>query len=521
MSKMEKETRLILAIILSLLFMLIEIVGGYLANSIAIFSDAAHLLTDIAGFIIALIATIAAKSPGTKTLTFGMARAEVFGALGSILSLWVITAFLLYAAFFRAVAWFEGRPEPVDGFLMFVVACFGVVVNLCLGYVFHEDHGGAFHPGHSHDHGHASHGSDNHDHHEEPASNKGSNESSSKKSGGTHDHSHEHKGDSSHGHSHDHVAETTPLLPNVSFKSNTNNSASVKAEPFAFTKASKCSGHSHDSGSAGHRVMEETPEKAAPKPFVVKAVSTQLHDHDHDHDHGHSHDHDHGAHSHAGHDHSDRDLEAGRGKKEGGYGSVGHADSHDDHSAHGGHDHHNHGHNHGSDVNLEAAYLHVLTDLIQSIGVAIAGAVLWWQPHWQIIDPICTVLFSIVALNSTIPLINRVGMILFEGTPSHVDWEIVMARFQALPGVEDVHDLHIWSISSNSISLTCHIRAVKPQETLLAAHGVCRKLGIDHATIQVHDANDARFCYSETCDVMEEGAAGANGNGTGKRKACV
>eukprot|EP01032_Pedospumella_encystans_P034007 gene34007-38438_t len=61
MAKMEKETRLKLAICLSLVFMCIEIAGGYLANSIAIFSDAAHLLTDIAGFAIALIATIAAK----------------------------------------------------------------------------------------------------------------------------------------------------------------------------------------------------------------------------------------------------------------------------------------------------------------------------------------------------------------------------------------------------------------------------------------------------------------------------
>eukprot|EP00601_Ochromonadales_sp_CCMP2298_P004781 CAMPEP_0173171288 /NCGR_PEP_ID=MMETSP1141-20130122/1683_1 /TAXON_ID=483371 /ORGANISM="non described non described, Strain CCMP2298" /LENGTH=176 /DNA_ID=CAMNT_0014093223 /DNA_START=110 /DNA_END=636 /DNA_ORIENTATION=+ len=157
---MEKEHRLMLAIVLSLTFMVIEVIGGHMANSIAIYSDAAHLLTDIAGFAIALIATIAAKSPGTKTLTFGMARAEVFGALGSILSLWIITAYLLTAASLRALAWAQGRAEDVNGGLMFIVACFGVLVNCCLGMVFSEDHGGDFHPAHSHDHGHAAHDDD-------------------------------------------------------------------------------------------------------------------------------------------------------------------------------------------------------------------------------------------------------------------------------------------------------------------------------------------------------------------------
>lgn len=408
MLKLEKETRLKLAIFLSLIFMCIEIAGGYLANSIAIFSDAAHLLTDIAGFIIALIATIAAKSPGTKTLTFGMARAEVFGALGSVMSLWVITAFLLYAAFFRAVAWFEGTAESVDGFLMFSVACFGVLVNLCLGYVFHEDHGGAFHPSHSHDHGHSCSGG--HGHHEAP-SHSGYQQVSTEQSqpakkveAAGHDHSHDHKSKGSdHSHSHEHT-ETTPLLPNVG----STGKPAVKTEPFAFTKAAKCTGHAHDSGS--HRLLEATPDKPAAAP--ASKCASNGHDHSHDH------------HSHAAHDHSERDIESARIKEDdhghdhghahSSYGSSGgHTDSHD-HGAHSGHAHH------ASDVNLEAAYLHVLTDLIQSVGVAIAGAVLWWRPDWQIIDPVCTVLFSIVALNSTLPLINKVAMILFEGTPAHV-----------------------------------------------------------------------------------------------------
>mmetsp|Transcript_34232 Transcript_34232/g.75431 ORF Transcript_34232/g.75431 Transcript_34232/m.75431 type:complete len:449 (-) Transcript_34232:160-1506(-) len=427
---MEKEHRLMLAIVLSLTFMVIEVIGGHMANSIAIYSDAAHLLTDIAGFAIALIATIAAKSPGTKTLTFGMARAEVFGALGSILSLWIITAYLLTAASLRALAWAQGRAEDVNGGLMFIVACFGVLVNCCLGMVFSEDHGGDFHPAHSHDHGHAAHDDD-----------------------------HGHSGHSGHGKEKEtEHKETTPLLGGTWAK--------TKAGP-------ACSGHDHN--SHGHNTGQITQNTG----------------HDHSHGHGHEEDHhEHSEHGHGGHEgHETPSYQSTNPTSPAKAGGCGHG-----HSAH-----------ESSDVNIEAAYLHVLTDLIQSVGVAIAGAVLWWKPHWQIIDPVCTFLFSIVALRSTLPLINRVCMILFEGTPSTVNWETVKSRFQAIDEVEDVHDLHIWSISSKSISLTCHMRARNPQVTLKKAHLICRELGIDHSTIQVHDCTDGTFCYSETCDGHEEG----------------
>ena len=142
MAKMDKEPKLKLAIALSSLFLIVEVFGGYIANSLAIFSDAAHLLTDIAGFAISLLAVIASKRPGCKDYTYGMVRAEVFGALASILSLWVITAVLVYEAYGRGLDWFNGNAENVNGKLMFFVAVFGVLVNLCLGLVFSSEHGG-------------------------------------------------------------------------------------------------------------------------------------------------------------------------------------------------------------------------------------------------------------------------------------------------------------------------------------------------------------------------------------------
>jgi zinc transporter 2 len=139
---MEKETKLKLAIALASVFLVVEAFGGYIANSLAIFSDAAHLLTDIAGFAISLLAVLASKRPGCKDFTYGLARAEVFGALASILSLYLITAILVYEAYYRGLAWFNGNAEIVNGKVMFFVAVFGVFVNLCLGLVFSSEHGG-------------------------------------------------------------------------------------------------------------------------------------------------------------------------------------------------------------------------------------------------------------------------------------------------------------------------------------------------------------------------------------------
>lgn len=139
---MQKESKLKLAIAMSSGFLVVEVLGGYIANSLAIYSDAAHLLTDIAGFAISLLAVLAAKRPGCKDYTYGMVRAEVFGALASIFSLWIITAILVYQAYYRALAWFQGDAEEVNGKLMFFVAVFGVFVNICLGFVFSSEHGG-------------------------------------------------------------------------------------------------------------------------------------------------------------------------------------------------------------------------------------------------------------------------------------------------------------------------------------------------------------------------------------------
>ncbi|CAD1476329.1 unnamed protein product, partial [Heterotrigona itama] len=103
--EIDKKARkkLLLASTLCVIFMIAEIVGGVLSNSLAIATDAAHLLTDFASFMISLFSIWVANRPATKKMPFGWYRAEVIGALTSVLLIWVVTGILFYLAVERVI----------------------------------------------------------------------------------------------------------------------------------------------------------------------------------------------------------------------------------------------------------------------------------------------------------------------------------------------------------------------------------------------------------------------------------
>jgi zinc transporter 2 len=72
-------------------------------------------------------------------------------------------------------------------------------------------------------------------------------------------------------------------------------------------------------------------------------------------------------------------------------------------------------------INVRGAYLHALGDLIQSVGVMIAGALIWYNPNWQIIDLVCTLMFSLLVLATTIQMLRDIVEILMESTPREID----------------------------------------------------------------------------------------------------
>ena len=355
------QRKLQLACLCSVLFMFAEVVGGFYAGSLSIMTDAAHLLSDVAGFLISLFAIWIGSLPASSRMSYGFQRAEVLGAILSVLFIWVLTGVLVYAAVERLIEDLGPNPvERVNGKVMFGVALIGLFVNLLLMKILghHHHHGGGHHHGHSHSHDDV------------------------KK-----------ENDVEHGHTHG-------------------------------------NGHTHDHHGDGNG------------------------NHSHNHSHGHVH--------HTSHDHS----------------SAGH-----DHSHH-------------ENINIQAAYIHALGDMVQSVGVCIAGALIWYEPKWQIADPIATFLFSILVLITTVDVIKQSVHVLMEGTPDGIDPIEIEAGLRALSSVLTTHDLHIWSLTIGKPSLSVHVVSETPDAALHEAQDYLISKGISHSTIQVEKG---AVTYPQNC----------------------
>ncbi|XP_028922503.1 zinc transporter 4 isoform X1 [Ornithorhynchus anatinus] len=128
------KTRLILAALLYLLFMVGELVGGYIANSLAIMTDALHMLTDLSAIILTLLALwLSSKSP-TKRFTFGFHRLEVLSAIISVLLVYILMGFLLFEAVQRTLY----TNYEINGDVMLITAAVGVAVNIIMGFLLNQ-----------------------------------------------------------------------------------------------------------------------------------------------------------------------------------------------------------------------------------------------------------------------------------------------------------------------------------------------------------------------------------------------
>lgn len=335
--------KLLIAVVLCAIFIAVEIVGGIKANSLAILTDAAHLLSDVASFAISLFSLWAASWEATPRQSYGFFRIEILGALVSIQIIWLLAGILVYEAIIRII---ENTSE-VNGFLMFLIATFGLVVNIIMAVLLGHDHG----------HGHGDHG---------------------------------------HGHGH---------------------------------------GHSHHTITTTHHHHEE-----------------EKHHHEHDHDHGHEED----QHHHSGSD--DHSAPLLKPKK-------------------------------ARNVNIQGAYLHVLGDSIQSIGVMIGGAIIWWKPQWKIVDLICTLVFSVIVLGTTIKMLRNILEVLMESTPREIDATKLEQGLLEMGEVMAIHELHIWAITVGKVLLACHVKIRPEADADMVLDKVVdyikREYNISHVTIQI------------------------------------
>lgn len=157
---------------------------------------------------------------------------------------------------------------------------------------------------------------------------------------------------------------------------------------------------------------------------------------------------------------------------------------------------------------MRAAFVHVIGDAIQSVGVMLAAALIWYDPKWRIADPLTTFLFSILVLFTTARLIRQSVGVLMEGVPDGIDPSEVETQLCAVAGVLSVHDLHIWSLSVGKPSLSVHLLASNDSHTVLAAaNGMLKKkFNISHSTIQVerqHDSVDCNPHFQRNAAAME------------------
>lgn len=351
--------KLLIAVALCVVFMSVEVAGGIKANSLAILTDAAHLLSDVASFAISLFSLWAAGWEATPRQSYGFFRVEILGALVSIQLIWLLTGILVYEAIIRLV---HDNGE-VQGFLMFLVSAFGLLVNVVMALLLGHDHG----HGHGHDHGHG-HG---HDH--------------------GHDHGH-------HGHDdHDHGSEDDHM----------------------HTHEVTVTGHHHQENDEHHHTHHGDPSQ----PLLDGSGGSQK-----------------------------------KKKKQ-------------------------------RNINVQGAYLHVLGDSIQSVGVMIGGAVIWYKPEWKIIDLICTLIFSVIVLGTTIRMLRNILEVLMESTPREIDATRLEKGLCEMDEVVAIHELHIWAITVGKVLLACHVK-VKPEadaDMVLdkVIDYIKREYNISHVTIQI------------------------------------
>uniref|UniRef100_A0A8C9G8V0 Probable proton-coupled zinc antiporter SLC30A3 n=1 Tax=Pavo cristatus TaxID=9049 RepID=A0A8C9G8V0_PAVCR len=298
--RLQARRQLSIACSICCVFMVGEVIGGYLAHSLAIMTDAAHLLTDVGSMAVSLFSLWVSTRPPTATMTFGWHRSETLGALASVLSIWVVTAVLLYLAAARILS----ADYEIEARTMLATSACAVGANLVMAYVLHQ-------------------------------------------------------------------------------------------------------GHGH--GMGGYEQLEGgcLPGRA-PLP--------------------------------------------------------------------------------GS-TSVRAAFVHVVGDLLQSVGVLLAATIIYFKPQCKIADPISTLFFSVFVLGSTVTILRDVFRVLMEGAPRGMAVNAVTEELLAVSGVRAIHDLHVWALTPSHPLVSVHVAvdAIADPETVLrdATGRLQQKFGFTACTVQV------------------------------------
>ncbi|KAM6210699.1 proton-coupled zinc antiporter SLC30A8 [Sarcoramphus papa] len=309
----QARRKLCVASVICIFFMIAEITGEYIAGSLAVITDAAHILVDLTSFLISLFSLWLASKPPTKQLTFGWHRAEILGALTSMIIVWMVTGVLTYLASMRLL-----HPDyDIDAPVMLITSACAVLANILLSLILHQ------------------------------------------------------------------------------------------------------TGHGHSHGAQAREHVSAPPEKAAL-----------------------------------------------------------------------------------SNASLRAAFVHAIGDLFQSISVLISALIIFFKPEYKIADPICTFVFSIFVLATTITILKDILIVLMEGTSKGFAYDAVKARILAVEKVESVHNLHLWSLTMNQTILSAHVATADTADSQKILRDITQALfehySFHSITIQIESGEDQKrdciFC---------------------------
>ncbi|MDE3053474.1 MAG: cation transporter [Gemmatimonadota bacterium] len=142
---------------------------------------------------------------------------------------------------------------------------------------------------------------------------------------------------------------------------------------------------------------------------------------------------------------------------------------------------------HEGSLNVRGAYLHVLGDLLASVGTVVAAVVIRYT-GWLDADPLASLLSTALIMRGAWSLVRESVDVLLESAPSNFPLAGVKARLEAIPGVENVHDLHVWTVTSGLVAASAHALVRDPhdhQRVLERAHDVLHEMGIRHVTMQI------------------------------------
>ncbi|XP_051465762.1 proton-coupled zinc antiporter SLC30A8 [Apus apus] len=316
----QARRKLCIASVICIFFMIAEITGncvfhtgGQIAGSLAVITDAAHILVDLASFLISLFSLWLASKPPTKQFTFGWHRAEIVAALMSMMIIWMVTGVLIYLASMRLL-----HPDyDINATVMLISSACAVLANILLSLILHQ---------------------------------------------------------TSHGHSH---------------------------------------------GAQAREHVSAPLEKPAP-----------------------------------------------------------------------------------SNASVRAAFVHAIGDLLQSISVLISSLIIFFKPEYKIADPICTFVFSIFVLATTITILRDILTVLMEGTAKGLAYDAVKARILSVEKVESVHNLQLWSLTMNQTILSAHVATADTADSQKIlkdiTHALFEYYCFHSITIQIESTEDQKqdciFC---------------------------